>query len=118
MKMLPEAKPRAKNKGLELNEHTRGLLRRFLRDWILPRWRELIFALILTALLAAATGAYPMIIKLSFDSLMKSQTLALPYVLAAVVVVTMLRSVFLYLQTVETSRIIMRLTTDMQKVSF
>jgi ATP-binding cassette, subfamily B, bacterial MsbA len=115
---LPEAKPPAKSTGLALDEHTRGLLLRFLRDWIEPRWRELIFALILTAILAAATGAYPMIIKLSFDSLMKSQTLALPYVLGAVVAVTMLRSIFLYLQTVETSRIIMRLTTDMQKVSF
>ena len=34
-----------------------------LRDWVCPRWRELLVALVLTALLAAATGAYPMIIK-------------------------------------------------------
>ena len=72
----------------------------------------------LTALLAAATGAYPMIIKTSFDSLMKQQTMALPYVLGAIVTVTMLRSLFLYLQTVETNRIVMRMTTDMQKVAF
>jgi ATP-binding cassette, subfamily B, bacterial MsbA len=110
------AKPTAKK--LTLDERQRGLLLRFTREWVAPRWRELIFALILTGLLAAATGAYPMIIKASFDALMKEQNSALPYVLAGIVTVTMLRSLFLYLQTVETNRIVMRMTTDMQKVAF
>jgi subfamily B ATP-binding cassette protein MsbA len=102
-----------------LDARRRGLLKRFIDEWVRPRWRELIFALFLTALLAAATGAYPMIIKVSFDALMKnSETSALPYVLGAIVVVTLMRSVFLYLQTVETNRIVMRITTDMQKVAF
>jgi ATP-binding cassette, subfamily B, bacterial MsbA len=105
-------------KKLTLDEHQRGLLLRFTREWVAPRWRELIFALILTGLLAAATGAYPMIIKASFDALMKEQNAALPYVLAGIVTVTMLRSLFLYWQTVETNRIVMRMTTDMQKVAF
>ena len=38
--------------------------------------------------------------------------------LGAIVVVTLMRSVFLYLQTVETNRIVMRITTDMQKLAF
>jgi ATP-binding cassette, subfamily B, bacterial MsbA len=59
-----------------------------------------------------------MIIKASFDTLMKEQNSALPYVLGAIITVTMLRSLFLYLQTVETNRIVMRMTTDMQKVAF
>ncbi len=105
-------------KRLSLDEHQRGLLKRFARDWVAPRWRELIGALILTGLLAAATGAYPMIIKASFDALMKEQNAALPYVLGAIVTVTMLRSLFLYLQTVESNRIVMRMTTDMQKMAF
>jgi len=105
-------------KALALDEHQRGLLKRFTREWVAPRWRELIWALGLTALLAAATGAYPMIIKASFDALMKEQNSALPYVLGGIVTVTMLRSLFLYLQTVETNRIVMRMTTDMQKVAF
>jgi ATP-binding cassette, subfamily B, bacterial MsbA len=112
------APARGRSRGLSLDPHQRGLLKRFLRDWVVPRWRDLVFALMLTALLAAATGAYPMIIKSSFDSLMKQQTMALPYVLGAIVTVTMLRSLFLYLQTVETNRIVMRMTTDMQKVAF
>jgi subfamily B ATP-binding cassette protein MsbA len=106
------------SKGLSFDPHQRGLLKRFLREWVMPRWRELIVALVLTALLAATTGAYPMIIKTSFDALMKQQNMVLPYVLGAIVAVTMARSVFLYLQTVETNRIVMRLTTDMQKLAF
>ena len=113
-----QAAARPAPKKLTLDEHQRGLLVRFTREWVVPRWRELIGALILTALLAAATGAYPMIIKASFDALMKEQSAALPYVLAGIITVTMLRSLFLYWQTVETNRIVMRMTTDMQKVAF
>lgn len=113
-----QAAARPAPKKLTLDEHQRGLLVRFTREWVAPRWRELIGALILTALLAAATGAYPMIIKASFDALMKEQNAALPYVLAGIITVTMLRSLFLYWQTLETNRIVMRMTTDMQKVAF
>ena len=118
MKIDTTAAASHKSKALSLDEHQRGLLKRFCREWIAPRWRELIVALVLTALLAAATGAYPMIIKVSFDTLMKEQIEALPYVLGAIITVTMLRSIFLYLQTVETNRIVMRLTTDMQELAF
>ena len=45
------------------------------------------------------------------------RVLVLPYVLVAIVTVTFLRSIFLYLQTVETSRIVMRLSTDMQQMA-
>lgn len=105
-------------KKLKLDERSRGLLERFCREWVLPRWRELIAALIYTGLLAAATGTYPMIIKLSFDTLMKGNTWVLPYVLGAIVGMTALRSLFLYVQTVKTSRVVMRLTTDIQKRAF
>jgi subfamily B ATP-binding cassette protein MsbA len=113
----PNAAPKPLRQ-LTLDARQRELLKRFCRDWIVPRWRELVFALVLTGLLAAATGAYPMIIKASFDALMKESQGALPYVLGAIVVVTMLRSLFLYLQTVETNRIVMRQSTDMQKLAF
>ncbi|HET6321015.1 MAG TPA: ABC transporter transmembrane domain-containing protein [Hyphomicrobium sp.] len=110
------AKPAAG--AIALSEHQRGLLVRFLREWIYPRWRELIVAFILTSLLAAITGAYPMIIKASFDTLMNDQTGMLVYVLIAIVGATMLRSILLYMQNVQTNRIVMRMTTDMQRVGF
>jgi subfamily B ATP-binding cassette protein MsbA len=111
--------PRQESSGkLVIDDRRRGLLNRFLREWIYPRWRELAAAMVLTAMLAAVTGAYPMIIKASFDMLMKDQTGMLPYVLAAIVGATMVRSLLLYWQTVETNRIVMRLTTDMQRLGF
>lgn len=103
----------------------RGLLDRFMNDWVWPRWRSLIGALLLTAGLAAATGAYPMIIKLSFDNLMQGGDAGpggpggtLVAVLGAIVLATVLRSLFLYFQTVATNTIVMSMTNDMQKRVF
>jgi len=112
--------PRAgrKKKTLVLDAHSRQLLKRFLADWIRPRWRELLIALGLTGALALATGAYPMVIKFSFDNLLEGDVSWLPWVLAAIVTITLARSTFLYLQTVATQRIGLRLATDMQSVTF
>jgi subfamily B ATP-binding cassette protein MsbA len=114
----PSAQRTNASGALSLDEWRRGLLNRFVKEWIYPRWRELTFAMILTGLLAAVTGAYPMIIKASFDMLMKDQQGMLGYVLVAIIGATMMRSLLLYAQTVETSRIVMRLTTDMQRQGF
>jgi subfamily B ATP-binding cassette protein MsbA len=103
---------------LRLDAHARGLLTRFLADWVWPRWRALALSLGLTALLAAVSGTYPLIIKASFDTLLAGQSAAVPLVLGAIVVVSALRSFLLYLQTVATNRIVMRMTTDIQKRTF
>jgi subfamily B ATP-binding cassette protein MsbA len=101
-----------------LDAQSRRLLARFLADWVKPRWRELLMALVLTAALALATGAYPMVIKFSFDNLLEGDASWLPWVLVAIVVITLLRATFLYLQTVATQRIVLRLTADMQRTTF
>lgn len=118
MKIKPTPAKNSVGKTLVLDDRSRGLLERFCREWILPRWRELTVALVWTGLLAAATGTYPMIIKTSFDTLMKGNTAVLPYVLGAIIGMTALRSLFLYLQTVRSNSLVMRLTTDMQKLGF
>ncbi|HXF52960.1 MAG TPA: ABC transporter ATP-binding protein [Hyphomicrobiaceae bacterium] len=102
----------------KLDAHVRGLLRRFLGEWVWPRRKALALALGLTALLAAVSGAYPLIIKASFDSLLAGQAGAVPLVLGAIVLVSALRSLLLYLQTVATNRIVMRMATDIQKRAF
>jgi subfamily B ATP-binding cassette protein MsbA len=61
-----------KAKSLALSARERGLLRRFLTDWIRPRWRQIALALLFTGGLAAATAGYPLIIKSAFDSLMQA----------------------------------------------
>lgn len=106
---------------LASDPRSRGLLKRFLADWVWPRWRKLLWAMLLTLCLAAATGAYPLIIKLSFDTLLQGGQKnpdGLKLVLAAVVGATLLRSIFLYLQTVATNTVVMRLTNDIQKKVF
>ena len=95
-----------------------GTLRRFFDDWVLPRWREIAGALVLSAALAATTGGYPLIIKYSFDTLLKGDGSALPLVIGAIVVITVTRSLITYLSNVLTARIMARMMTDIQKATF
>jgi subfamily B ATP-binding cassette protein MsbA len=103
---------------LAFDGRTRGVLRRFIGDWIWPRRAQVALALVFTAGLAASSGGYPLIIKHSFDSLMKPEGDALPLVLVAVVAITAIRGLFLYLHQVTTVRIVLRMITDIQKAAF
>src|SRR5262245_65758934 len=116
--MLGAGQGRSKGRSLALNARERGLLRRFLADWIWPRWRQIVLALLFTGGLAAATAGYPLIIKSAFDSLMQPGSLALPWVLTSVVGITACRGLFLYLHQITTARIVTRMVTDMQKAAF
>ena len=113
-----ETPAKRKRPSLRLDPQGRALLKRFMDDWIWPRWRELAVTLVLTACLAAATGGYPTVIKLSFDTLMKGDKSILPMVLAAIIGITAIRSTFLYFQSVATNRLVLRMTTDLQKKAF
>jgi ATP-binding cassette, subfamily B, bacterial MsbA len=97
---------------------TKRLLQRFAHDWIIPRWREIAYGLALSIALAGCTTAYPLIIKKSFDNLKNGETTALPFILAAIILTTAARAIFMYLQTVETNRFVMRVSTDMQTTAF
>jgi subfamily B ATP-binding cassette protein MsbA len=104
---------------LGLGAQMRGLLRRFAADWMRPHLRELVGVVAVMLLLAGVTGAYPVVIKLAFDSLRAPvRRDALAWVLTAVVGITLLRSLLLYLQNVSTNRVVLRATTDIQKAAF
>lgn len=111
----PEKPPRPR---LRLDAASRALLHRFVTDWVWPRRWELVRTLILTACLAAVTGCYPTVIKMSFDTLMGGNTGALPLVLLAIVAITSARATFLFLQAIATNRFVLRIAADMQKVAF
>ncbi|MBA2126860.1 ABC transporter permease [Hyphomicrobium methylovorum] len=87
-------------------------------EWVWPRRWQLVWTFFLTACLAAITGGYPTVIKLSFDTLMGGHTGALPWVLAAIVGITCARATFLFFQAVATNHFVLRLTADMQKLAF
>ncbi|MEO1281915.1 MAG: ABC transporter ATP-binding protein [Pseudomonadota bacterium] len=116
----PKASPGKRAKGTAFGEGSRTLLRRFFFDWVVPRRKELFIALLLTALLAAATGGYPLIIKLSFDTLMgeTSGGNTVFLVLAAIIAITCTRSILLYFQTVMSIGIVQRMATELQKTVF
>ena len=117
----PTARHRKRFCAVATDPQTRALLGRFLADWVAPRWPEVLGALLLAICLAAATGAYPKIIKLSFDTLMQggaASTSQLPWVLAGIVAATCVRSLFLYWQTVAANGVVMRLANDIQKRAF
>ena len=110
--------PKRARSRLRLDDDAKILLRRFMADWVWPRWRELAVTFVLTAFLAAATGGYPTVIKLSFDTLMKGDKTILPTVLAAIIGITAFRSIFLYFQAVATNRLVLRMSTDIQRKAF
>lgn len=89
-----------------------------MNDWVWPRSRELTWTFILTAMLAAVTGGYPTVIKSSFDMLMSGSSMALPWVLVAIIGITATRAVLLYMQAVATNHFVLRIASDMQKTAF
>jgi ATP-binding cassette, subfamily B, bacterial MsbA len=118
---IPSVPPARKQRSsFRLDDASRALLKRFLADWVWPRWRELAGTLALTACLAAATGGYPTVIKLSFDTLMAGNKGGgvLWLVLGAIVGITIARATFLYFQAIATNHFVLRITTDMQKQAF
>lgn len=120
---FPEAgagnQPRRPRKPAKaLDAESIALIKRYGQEFVAPLWRQIAVALALTACLAAATGGYPLIIKYSFDSLLAKDGGILLIVLGAVVTITILRSVFLYLQTVASNRIMLRIATNMRQRAF
>ena len=99
-----------KPSSLVLDKRTRGLLSRFLSDWVRPRWRALGVALLLDgAIWRLPPPAIPKIIQISFDTASERQNKRiLIHVLLAIIAITALRSTLLYLQTVMTNRIVTR----------
>ncbi len=80
-----------------------------------PRRLQIVVAIVLTSLVAAVTGLYPFVIKQTFDLLMKKEVDALPFILSAIIAVSLIRSLLLYLQAAYTNRVVMRMTNEMQK---
>jgi ATP-binding cassette, subfamily B, bacterial MsbA len=101
-----------------LDAESIALIKRYGRDFVAPLWRQIVVVLIFTTCLAASTGGYPLIIKHSFDLLLADHGGVLIAVLAAVITITLLRGTFLYLQNVASSRIMLRMSTNLRQRAF
>ncbi len=100
---------------LTLDADARSLLRRVLGDWIFPRKAELVIAFLLMAGLAIVTGCYPRLIKYAFDVLPKGEIGVMYGIAGLIVLATSTRALLLYFANVQTNRIVMRVTVEMQK---
>ncbi|GJD75852.1 ABC transporter ATP-binding protein [Methylobacterium goesingense] len=90
------------------------LLARVWRIWLRPHRATLAVVLVLIAIVGAATGLYPTLIKLAFDAFDKKDLAALAYAPIIVIAITSIRGFALFGQTVLTNRVVTRVEADMQ----
>lgn len=94
------------------------MVKRLWRDWVYPyRWRVFV-ALILMAIVAGVTSAYPLVIDWTFDLLAEKDPLVLSTIPFAVLLVTWVKAISLYSQTVVTSGIVNRVIEDLQRALY
>jgi subfamily B ATP-binding cassette protein MsbA len=110
MKTTPKPEPSRPN-----HRNSFWIMRRLWLDHIRAYWLQLVLALVLLSLLAGTTGAYPLIIKYSYDMLSKGDTGFLWLIMAAIVAITSAKGLIDYLQSILTNRISINLGVDMQK---
>ncbi|GJE54206.1 MULTISPECIES: ABC transporter ATP-binding protein [Methylobacterium] len=97
-----------------LRGDTLPLLRRLWREWLSPHRATLAVVLVLIAIVGAATGLYPALIKAAFDAFDAKDQRALAYGPLVVIVVTSVRGFALFGQTILTNRVVTRVEADMQ----
>ncbi|NEU11738.1 ATP-binding cassette domain-containing protein [Methylobacterium sp. BTF04] len=97
-----------------LRGETLPLLGRVWRDWLSPHRATLAVVLVLIAIVGAATGFYPALIKGAFDAFDNKNSAALAYGPLIVIAITSIRGFALFGQTVLTNRVVTRVEADMQ----
>ena len=103
--------------AIALDAGRRNLIRRILAEWVWPERRRLAVAVLLMVGLAAVTGFYPRLIKYAFDVLPKGEVSVLYTIAGLIVLATSTRALLLYLTNVASNRIVLRITTAMQKAA-
>lgn len=94
------------------------MMRRLWSEHVRAYLPQLALAFILMSLLAGTTGAYPLIIKYSYDMLSSGSTAFLWVIMVGLVAVTSTKGIIDYLQSLLTNRISINLGLDMQKRLF
>ncbi len=105
-------------KPLRLDAATERLVARMWREWVRPYRGKLMLSFLLMAVVAAATGAYPLLIDRSyamFSAQDRGMLLAIPL---AIVAVTVIKGTSLYSQTVVTSDIVQCVIADVRLSMF
>src|SRR5918993_5816416 len=99
---------------LPLHGDTLPLVARLWRDWMRPHAGTMALVLVLVALVAGATGLYPILIARAYDAFAARDAGALAYAPVLVVAVTAVKGFALYAQVLLTNRVVTRIEADMQ----
>ena len=103
---------------LTLDQHTVHLLRRLWRGWVSVHWRTLAAAVAFMAVVAATTGAYPLLIKFAYD-LYEAGDLRVIWLMPIVILlITGIKGGAFYLQTLLMNKVVMRVVAALQKAMF
>src|SRR5689334_16206409 len=103
---------------LRLDDATQSLMARLWRDWVKAHWQSLVMVVVFMAIVSATTGAYPLLIDWTYSLFEAKDMRVIWMVPALAVIITVIKGIAMYSQTVMTNRIVYRITTDMQKVMF
>jgi subfamily B ATP-binding cassette protein MsbA len=105
-------------KGLPLRGDTLPLVGRLWREWMRPHARSLAVVVLLVAVVAAATGLYPILIKAAFEAFTNKDERAIMMAPLFIVAVTSVKGFALLGLTVMTNRVVTRIEADMQSALF
>ncbi len=93
-------------------------LMRLWREWVRPHWGTLALVLLLIAVVSAATGAYPLLIKEAFNAFEQKNEEALLFGPILVIVLTAIRGGALWARAVLTNKVVTRVEADMQSALY
>jgi len=96
----------------------RPLIIRFWKDRIAPRWRLVAIAVILSATTAAAATSYAFMVRWVFGMLEREDMRVVWLAPVVIISITSIRAVSLYLQTVQSNRLALRIMQDLQESLF
>jgi subfamily B ATP-binding cassette protein MsbA len=105
-------------KGLPLRGDTLPLIGRLWREWMRPHARSLAVVLLLIAIVAGATGLYPILIKAAFEAFTNKDERAIMLAPVFIIAVTSVKGFALLGLTVMTNRVVTRIEADMQSALF
>ena len=97
---------------------TGKLTARLWRDWLVHRWPLVALAVALSALTAAAVSSYAFVVRWSVQLLEQGDQRVIWIAPAAIIVMTMVRGLSLFAQTIQTNRLALRVMQDLQEAMF
>ena len=101
-----------------MNESTNYLLIRLWRDWLRQHLLRIVWAILLMVVVAGTSAAYPKLIELAIDMLSKADPKTLTLLPASIILITFIRGIASYGQSVINQAMTLRVIAELQKAMF